>query len=87
MKFFGVTKSITSAHTLNYVLHFDTFLMLQKSPQLEITCESYASHKLTYLVDHHVTSGFRVSPHYSHVWGYPHVDFQEYSRRTKLITN
>lgn len=27
----------------------------EKSPQLEFICESYASHKLTHLIDHHGT--------------------------------
>jgi hypothetical protein len=45
-----------------YILHIDTFPMVQESPQSKFICESYASHKLTYHIDHHGASGCHVNP-------------------------
>jgi hypothetical protein len=58
----------TFTHSHDDVLHFDTFPMVQKFPQSELICKSYASRMLTYLVDHHGMSGCHISPHYSHIW-------------------
>jgi hypothetical protein len=54
---------------VNYILHTNTFPMVQEFPQSEFVCESYASHKLTYRIDHHGVSGCHVIPHYLNVWG------------------
>jgi hypothetical protein len=62
MTFFGVQTYNT---TRLYILHTETFPLVQESPQLEFVCESYASRKLTYRVNHHGTSGCHVNPRYS----------------------
>jgi hypothetical protein len=77
----------TLAHTLHIVLHSKAYPTVQKSPQLELVCESYASHKLTYLIDHYYMSGCHVIPHYSNMWGWPHVDFKKIIEGPNLITN
>ena len=60
MAFFS-PKTLWSS--LDSILHTNTFPTVQESPQLELICESYASHKLAYLVDHPSTSGFHVILH------------------------
>ena len=69
-----------------FIPHIDTFPTMKKSTQSELVCESYASHKLTYHVDHHGTSGCHISPQYSCIWGQPCMDFQEDSRRSKTLS-
>jgi hypothetical protein len=69
------------------LFHTETFPMVQKSPQLKLVYESYASHKLTHLVDHHGTEWVpHQPPLLTHV-GLVTWDFQEYSRRCKTLTN
>jgi hypothetical protein len=68
----GVENSI---HTLNGVLHSETFPTVQTMRQSELVCKSYASHKLTYLVDHHGTKGCHVSSH-THAYGASQVRSQ-----------
>jgi hypothetical protein len=55
----------TYSTAIFYILHTETFPMVQESPQSEFVYESYASRKLTYHVNHHGTSGCHVNPHYS----------------------
>ena len=45
--------SIKSAIPLHTIIHSKTFAIVQKSPQTEPVCKSYASYKLTYPINHH----------------------------------
>ena len=47
------------------------FQWCKKLPQSEFACESYASYKLTYCIDHHGVSGCHINLHYCDMWGYP----------------
>jgi hypothetical protein len=48
-----------------HILHTDTFPTMQESPQLELICESYASHKLTTIV----RVDAMLAPFTQNVWG------------------
>jgi hypothetical protein len=85
MDCFGVPLFGTSTHTMEGSLHSETFPTVQTIHQLEFICKSYASHKLTYHVDHHGTRGCHITPCYSCIWGYPCEEFKEYSRRYKTL--
>jgi hypothetical protein len=73
--------------TLNDVLHFETFLMVCQMPQSELVCKSYSSHKLTYLVGHHGTSGCKSTP-ITHIYRVGHLwIFKKILEGPNLITD
>lgn len=89
MIFFWVLVSITCAQTLNIDLHTNTIPIVWKSPQSKLECESYASCKLTYLIDHYDMSGCISTPHYSLLGGLiPLADKMDLPRpQRNLVTN
>jgi len=74
-------------HRASMILQIMTFPMMQKQPQLELMCESYASYKLTYLVDHQGTSGCHITP-INNIYGDVHMcTFKKTLEGPNLITN
>jgi hypothetical protein len=66
--FSHVNRSKLYYGDIGYILDTETFPMVQELPQSQFVCESYASHKLTYRIDHHGASGCHVNLHYLNVW-------------------
>jgi len=76
MKFVGVKNFSIVYEPCDSILHINTFPIVQNSCQLDLVCKSYASHKLTYQLDHQGTSGCHLIPHtYGdiHVWTFNNI--------------
>ena len=67
-----------------YFLHIKIFQKIQKSPQLGFMFIIYASYRLTYLVNHHVTKWM---PHHIRLLTYVEIATSGLSRRLQRVQN